>query len=151
MAEIRRARPEDLTALLGLVRAFYLVDAHDYDPDRVTAALRPMLADDSLGQVWVVDDEGGLTGYAIVTWTWSLESGGRDCILDEIYVEEGGHGHGSALLRHALDQAREFGALACFLETEAPNDRARAFYARHGFVSEQSVWMSRPLATPRGD
>ena len=111
----------------------------------MTAALRPMLDDDTLGQVWVVDDEGVLTGYAIVTWTWSLESGGRDCILDEIYVADAGRGRGSALLSHALDHASTFGAMAVFLETEAPNERARGFYVRHGFVVEDSVWMSRPL------
>jgi hypothetical protein len=31
------------------------------------------------------------------------------------------------------------------LETEAPNDRARAFYARSGFGAETSTFMSRYL------
>jgi GNAT superfamily N-acetyltransferase len=88
---------------------------------------------------------GGLQGYAMVSWTWSLESGGRDCILDEIYVREPGHGHGASLIEFAIGRAEDFGARAIFLETEAPNARARRFYASHGFRVEDSIWMSAPL------
>lgn len=144
---VRRATPDDLGALLVLVREFYVVDAHAYDEALIVPALAPMLADDALGQVWIVDADGP-AGYAIVTWTWSLESGGRDCILDEIYVREPGAGRGSALIEHAIGAAQAFGARALFLETEAPNARARRFYARHGLAAEDSVWMSTPLPRP---
>ena len=142
----RRATPADLEPLLGLIAEFYDVDHHPYDRAHVEPALLPLLIDDSLGQVWVLDEgEDRLTGYVMVTWSWSVESGGRDCILDEIFVQEQGAGQGSRLLAHALRAARAFGARAVFLETEAPNDAARRFYARHGFVVEDSVWMSAPL------
>lgn len=145
MGVVRRAGEADLDDLLVLVQAFCRADHHDYDEARVRAGLEPMLAGDDLGQVWVLDGPGGPAGYAIVTWSWSLESGGRDCILDEIYVEPTGAGYGSLLLRHALHAARAAGALAVFLETEAHNGPARRFYARHGFAVEDSVWMSAPL------
>ena len=91
------------------------------------------------------DSEGGLTGYAVVTWSYSLESGGHDCILDEIYVERRSSGTGSRLLAAAMEGAVEAGARAVFLETEAHNQRVRSFYVRHGFRVEDSVWMSRSL------
>ena len=34
-----------------------------------------------------------------------------------------------------------------FLETEAPNERARRFYQRHDFTTEDSIWLSRDLTT----
>jgi len=145
----RRADVDDLDSLLPLVREFYEVDRHPYDEPRVVGALRPLLADDALGQVWVVEASGHLRGYAVVTWSYSLESGGRDCILDEIYVASTSAGLGSNLLAAALDGARSLGAGAIFLETEAHNDRARSFYGRHGFEIEDSVWMSRPLDSMR--
>jgi GNAT superfamily N-acetyltransferase len=142
----RRAHTGDLRPLLALIAEFYEIDVHDYDEERIIPALEPMLVDDALGQVWVLEDESmRLTGYLIVTWTWSLESGGRDCIVDEIYVRETGHGNGARLLEHGLAEAVSFGARAAFLETEAPNDAARRFYLRHGFVAEDSIWMSTPL------
>ena len=147
MAEVRRARPADEGPLLGLIREFYSVDRHDYDEQHVATALRPLLEDDALGQVWLLDGPDGPSGYVIVTWTWSLESGGRDCILDEIYVRDTGLGLGGELLEHALSAAEDFGARAVFLETEAHNDRARRFYAEHGLQAEESIWMS--MALPR--
>lgn len=142
---VRRAVSSDLDALLPLIRSFYVVDRHEYDEVRVSAALGPLLAGDDWGQVWVLDTPSGLGGYVIITWSYSLESGGPDCILDEIYVAETGHGHGSQLLARALDEARAWGAAAMFLEAEAHNRRVLPFYIRHGFGVEDSVWMSRPL------
>jgi len=30
-----------------------------------------------------------------------------------------------------------------FLETELHNERVRGFYERHGFVADDSIWMTR--------
>jgi GNAT superfamily N-acetyltransferase len=151
---IRRAGPGDLESLLPLVRSFYALDRHPYDDAVVRGALGPLLADDRYGQVWLLlgaDGRQDVTGYAIVTWSYSLESGGPDSILDEIYVADRSRGQGSALLAHAMDAERAGGARVMYLETEEHNSRVRTFYARHGFAAETSVWMSRELtATSAG-
>jgi GNAT superfamily N-acetyltransferase len=144
-AAARRATRADLDALWPLLESFYAIDGHAFDPVRVRTALVPLLADDTYGQVWVVEQDGVLGGYAIVTWTYSLESGGLDCILDELYVQDRSRGVGAGLVQAALAGAHDHGALAVFLETEAPNERARSFYRRHGFTVEDSVWMRRDL------
>ncbi|HTJ33278.1 MAG TPA: GNAT family N-acetyltransferase [Dactylosporangium sp.] len=141
---VYRGGPDDLDGLLPLVREFCDADRHEFDAARVTRALRPLLESDEHGQVWLLGDRGG---YAVVTWGWSLESGGREALLDEIYVRERGGGHGSALLARVLTAAAEAGAAAMFLETEAHNERVRGFYARHGFDTETSIWMSRTLGS----
>lgn len=137
---IRRAAPEDLGALLGLVREFYLVDGHDYDHDALVRALGPLLDGDEHGGVWLFD-----TGYAVLTWGYSLESGGRDALLDEFYVRDRGRGTGSAVLAELADVARAAGASRVFLETERPNHAARRFYRRSGFTEEDSTWLSLVL------
>ena len=145
MALVRRADPADLDALLPLVAEFCAVDGHEFAPARVGSALRPLLADDGLGQVWVLADDGGLGGYAVVTWGWSLEAGGREALLDELYVRERNQGNGALLLEAAAVGSRAAGASRLFLETESANAAVRRFYARHGFAAEESVWMQRPL------
>ena len=145
MALVRRADPADLDALLPLVAEFCAVDGHEFAPARVGSALRPLLADDGLGQVWVLADDGGLGGYAVVTWGWSLEAGGREALLDELYVRERNQGAGALLLEAAAVGSRAAGASRLFLETESANAAVRRFYARHGFAAEDSVWMQRPL------
>ncbi|MGM1062138.1 GNAT family N-acetyltransferase [Saccharothrix sp. Mg75] len=137
---IRRADPTDLPALLPLVREFYEVDEHAYDEGVVTAALGPLLRDDAHGQVWLFD-----TGYAVLTWGYSLESGGRDALLDEFYVRNRGDGVGGAVIAELVERARGAGARKVFLETEDRNEAARRFYRRHGFADEASTWLSREL------
>ncbi len=139
---IRRAGADDRAVLLELIAEFCAVDRHEFDPVRVGNGLGPLLDDDRHGQVWIVDDDRGRpAGYAIVTWSWSIESGGRDALLDEIYVRKRGKGSGAVLLDHAKKEARRAGAAVMALETEAHNHDARRFYTRHGFATEDSVWM----------
>lgn len=141
----RRAALSDLEGLVPIIRSFYEVDRHEFHEATVRSALTPLLVDDTFGQVWVTEDGGVIIGYAVVTWSYSLESGGRDCILDEIFVERRSRGAGSQLLEMALAGAERAGARAVFLETELHNVRVRSFYVRHGFTEEDSVWMSRSL------
>ncbi|WP_238019692.1 GNAT family N-acetyltransferase [Dactylosporangium sp. AC04546] len=151
MSAVRRAEPSDLPSLLPLTREFCEADQHDYDEARIVRALAPLLHDDTHGQVWVVtspSDPSALSGYAVVTWGWSLESGGREALLDEIYVRDRGNGVGEVLLRHAMGAAAAASASTMFLETEAHNARVRRFYARLGFAEESSVWMSGALSLP---
>jgi ribosomal protein S18 acetylase RimI-like enzyme len=142
---VRRAVPADLAALLPLNAEFCAIDGHPFDEALVRRALGPLLADDTHGEVWVLQRDAALLGYAVITWGYSLESGGREALLDEVYVRDRGHGLGGLLVRACLAAAARSGATRTFLETESHNERVRRFYARHGFVEEPSTWMSRDL------
>lgn len=143
---IRRAGPDDTTALLPLVEEFCRVDRHPFDPEVVRRALAPLLESDDLGVVWlIVDERGEPGGYAVITWGYSLESGGRDALLDEFFVQERGGGQGGVALSEMLADCRRRGMARMFLETEGANTAVRRFYARHGFEVEDSVWMSLVL------
>jgi GNAT superfamily N-acetyltransferase len=142
-ASLRRACSADLEILLPLVEEFCAVDAHPFDAAFVRRALGPLLEDDRHGVVWLIGDP--VQGYAVITWSYSLESGGSDALLDEIYLRERGRGAGSAALQAMFDDLRERGITRIFLETEDHNARARRFYGRNGFVIEPSIWMSADL------
>ena len=150
---VARAGFDDQAHLLTLIREFYEIDHHEYRESRVLAGLVPLLADDRYGQVWLITSHAGAPtkadGYAIVTWSWSLESGGLDCILDEVYLGQRGHGRGTRALEEIVDAAAAAGARAMFLETEAHNERVRRFYSRLGFTIEDSIWMSWQLPAQR--
>ena len=137
---IRRAESNDLDQLVALHREFCEVDDHPFDGGRARAAFGPLLGDDTRGVVWIVDEPGA---YAVLTWGWSIEAGGPEAVLDEIFVTDRGAGVGSQLIEHVLADGRRRGLARIFLETEAPNTSVRSLYERHGFVSDDSVWMSR--------
>ena len=139
MVDIRRAVPGDLDRLVDLHREFCAVDAHPFDVGRATAALAPLLDDDRHGVVWIVDSP---PAYAVLTWGWSIEGGGAEAVLDEIFVAERDAGVGSSLIQHVLDDGRRRGLSRILLETETHNQRVREFYERYGFRVDASVWMA---------
>ena len=123
-----------------------MLDGHVFEAGRVKPALVPLLASDELGVVHLVEEEGWALGYAIVTWGYSLESGGRDALIDEIYIRDRGSGVGTFLLAAILEDLKARNIPRLTLETEKANEAARRFYSRHGFVAEDSVWMSLDLS-----
>lgn len=134
MVTVRRATRADVPALMALM--------HEFDADTAEAGVAPLLDGDVHGVIWVTDT---LDAYAVVTWGWSVEAGGAEAILDEIYVRDRNTGVGSALIEHLHTDCAARGVRRIFLETEAANTAARRLYARHGYRAEDSVWMARWL------
>ena len=139
MVAVRRAGQGDLDALVDLHREFCAVDSHPFDLERARAGFAPLLDDDTHGVVWIVDAS---PAYAALTWGWSIEAGGAEAVLDEIFVADRNHGVGSELLDHVLADGRRRGLARIFLETEAHNDQVRRFYERHGFRADDSIWLA---------
>lgn len=139
-----RATLDDLPELLVMIREFCDIDGHDFDKQRIRTTLPALLEGDDYGLVWKIGNP--TDGYAVVTWGYSLESGGREALIDEIYIRSRNSGTGSLAMSAILDECRDRGCQVVFLETEAHNERVRRFYARSGFVQDDSVWMSQRLA-----
>jgi len=140
---LQRARMEHLPLMLTLVSEFCVTDQHTFDPDRVTRALVPLLEDDAHGVVYLADNE---QGYVVITWGYSLESGGREALIDEIYLRRRGEGRGGKVMDALFVEMAARGVVKMFLETETHNHRARRFYARQGFDEDDSIWMSRQIS-----
>ena len=129
--------------MLTLVSEFCVTDQHTFDPDRVTRALVPLLEDDAHGVVYLADNE---QGYVVITWGYSLESGGREALIDELYLRRRGEGRGGKVMDALFVEMAARGVVKMFLETETHNHRARRFYARQGFDEDDSIWMSRQIS-----
>src|SRR5690606_2203677 len=56
---VRRAGPDDMETLLTLVAEYCEADGHAFDPEGARAALEPLLAGDTVGTAWVIDEEDG--------------------------------------------------------------------------------------------
>jgi ribosomal protein S18 acetylase RimI-like enzyme len=96
--------------------------------------------------ILVAQDE-ELLGYLVMSFGWGIESGGKEALIDEVYISPSARdqGLGSALAELAIEHAKENGVKAIFLETEKPNDRVRKLYSRLGFEQEDSVWLRKEL------
>ena len=127
------AEAGDLARLVELHREYCTHDEHPFVERIARAGFEPLLRRRARRRV----DRRRPRGYAVLTWGWSIEGGGLEAVLDEIYVTKRGEGIGSALIDRVLDDARRAGLARMFLETEAPNS-AGPVACTHATVSSPS-------------
>jgi ribosomal protein S18 acetylase RimI-like enzyme len=144
--KLRSATVDDLALVLPRTRALNDhegIDVSDADLDR---ALRKLLADESLGGVWLIEDAGKPVGYAIVTFGYDLEFGGRDAWLTELYVddEHRAKGAGSAALALLDEELRAHQVRALHLQVR-PENPALRLYERAGFSRSPRLLLTRRL------
>lgn len=129
-----RGGPRDLQEILALRAAYCAEDGVAAEPSG-GQALEALLGRPDLGAVWLVRVERRAVGYAAVCYGYSLELGGRDAFVDELFVTEElrGQGLGRKLLEKALAAGRAEGVKAFHLEVSEDNEAAQALYADFGF------------------
>jgi ribosomal protein S18 acetylase RimI-like enzyme len=134
MHSITDATLGDIGALTEQIAHYYAHDGLPFDAARVAQALEDMMHANR-GRAWLVRVDGTIAGYAIVVWSYSLEYGGIEAVLDELYLqpEARGTGLGRELMEHVVHEAKNAGAVVLRLETEPENGAARAFYTKLGF------------------
>jgi len=142
------AGPDDLDALLPMLERFSASQGLDFDAAVARRALGELLARPELGCVYRIVEAGATVGYGALTFGWSLEWGGRDAFVDEIYLEapQRGRGLGRAALRALMDEARAHGVRALHLEVDADNAPAQALYRSAGFAGSERRLLSRRLS-----
>jgi ribosomal protein S18 acetylase RimI-like enzyme len=144
----RVAGAADLDPLVAMMREFYAHESIPFDEPVARAAMEAMLRDGSLGRIWLVRDGERTGGYVALTLGWSLEYGGRDAFLDEIFLEPPlrGRGIGERAVELAAQACRELGVRALHLEVERANTRAQALYRKQGFVDHDRYLLTRRIA-----
>jgi ribosomal protein S18 acetylase RimI-like enzyme len=145
---IRRATLNDLSLLMGFVKAYYAHDRIPFNETASRAALTDLLAHEQLGQGWLVCADHQPIGYAVLAFGYSLEFHGRDAFLDELYLEAGyrGQGIGTQVMHHLESAASSLDIRAIHLEVERDNKGAQRFYESLGFQARSRFFsMSKRL------
>ena len=143
----RRATDADLSSLLTMMEDFNAIEAIAFDRASFAPRLERLIGDVALGGALVCTIDGAAVGYALVTWGYDLEFGGRDAFLTELYLVPGARGRGIG--RQALAAAEAFaranGAHALHLLVRHDNTPARALYEGTGFVTQPRLVMTKRL------
>jgi ribosomal protein S18 acetylase RimI-like enzyme len=147
MTGIRPATPLDLEAVLALHRDFFAEEGYPFREEESRANLGRLLEEPGLGRVFVMDEDGTAVGYLVLTFGFSLEFGGRDGLVDELYVspEHRGRGLGTRALEVASAACREQGIRAVHLHVERSKEGAQALYRRAGFVAHRRDIMTKRI------
>ncbi|MEM1076122.1 MAG: GNAT family N-acetyltransferase [Pseudomonadota bacterium] len=135
-ASLTLAGPAHLDKLEALVTAFHAEEDIDLDAEKRREGLVPLLDGVPHGAAYLIGPERAPIGYVVITFGWSLEFGGLDGFIDEIYIRPGVRGRGIATetlqtLPRVMAQA---GLKALHLEVNRNAERAQRLYARAGFT-----------------
>lgn len=147
-AALTLAKPEHLHPLLTLVAAFHEEAGITSTPDSREAGIFPLLQGVPHGAIYLLGPARAPIGYIVICFGWSVEFGGLDAIVDELFIRPGVRGRGIATealiaLPRALSGA---GLRAIHLEVDRTNDKAIALYKRAGFAPRDSyIFMSKAL------
>ncbi len=149
MKSLHLAGPDDADRVLPLVAAFHAERGFDTDAEHQAGAIMPLLEGSPHGAIWLVGPRKAPVGYIVVTFGWSVEFGGLDAIVDEIYIRAAvrGRGMGGEALDGIAKALREAGVRALHLEVDGKDARAQRFYARARFQPRDGyMFMSRVLS-----
>jgi GNAT superfamily N-acetyltransferase len=143
---LRAASLVDLPLLTPLVQAHHEAAGFAYEEEPARQALQQLVTTARLGRVWWVDWEGAPIGYAVLTFSFSVEFQGQYAVLDEVYLlpEHQGKGHFKHLIALVEAHCWRWGVRTLRLEVETKNARAQRAYHKVGFRAHD-----RPLMTKR--
>lgn len=151
-SSIVQAESADIPALHELMREFYACERLDFT-EAVRVALRHLVTDENLGYVLLLAAHTELAGrenigYAVVTFGFSLEFGGRFALLDELYVREPyrNHGFGSQTLQLLELRCVQSGIETMRLEVDRVNAAAQSLYRKRGYGDHGRDFLTKPLA-----
>lgn len=134
MITTRRATTEDVPLLVALMREFYAESEFLLDSQWAAESFCALLSDNSKGAAWVVYHGAELAGYVVLTLRHSMEYGGLDAFVDDLYVRPGHRrqGLGRAALNTLLAECERRNLQALHAEAGRDNAAAQALYRSFG-------------------
>jgi GNAT superfamily N-acetyltransferase len=145
IAGFRLAAPSDRVVLGEMIRAYYVYDGHEIDDAIIEASLDAALVENHHIRIWVIEIGKEAAGYMAVAIGFTIEAGGNDGFLDELFLKEKyrGHGIGRQAVEFAIAACPALGIRRLSLEVERPNTRAKRLYEDVGFFAHDRILMSR--------
>jgi GNAT superfamily N-acetyltransferase len=147
---IKRASPNDVQLLVTMMAEFYAEGGFPLNQQRATEAFATLLADERLGCVWFIQADGQEVGYVVLTLCFSMEYGGPNAFVDDLFVRLPFRwaGLGTAALTEVRTFCAERGVRAVHVETGRDNTAAQVVYRRVGFTQTDRQLLTLRLANP---
>ncbi|GIK52965.1 MAG: hypothetical protein BroJett014_19380 [Planctomycetota bacterium] len=148
---MRRASTRDIPALITLMEAFYAESAYPLDHAAAQRGFAALMADERLGQVWLIEEGAKIAGYAVLTFRFGMEFGGLMAAVDDLYIAPQSRNKGLAktALKEIRERCKAAGITAITVEVSPNNAPALAAYRHAGFTEAKDrqllvVELSRP-------
>jgi diamine N-acetyltransferase len=141
----RPATDQDVDTLVSLCRELNEHDGTPFHEERHRPAIAELIAHPEWGRIFLIETEGEVAGYAVLALGFSLEFGGRDAFLDELFVRTPyrQRGLGTEAMNFVGKVAQSLGVRALHLEVERTNLSAQEFYRKLGFKDHSRYLMTK--------
>jgi ribosomal protein S18 acetylase RimI-like enzyme len=147
MPVLKPAEMSDVPSLLKLMSEFYSDQEMKFSEQVAEACLRDLITNPKLGRVFLLQADGALAGYVVLTFCFSLEFHGRFALLDELYVREPFRRRGFSrdVIARAEEVCHNEDMKALRLEVWVGNTIAKSVYQSCGFITEERNLMTKWL------
>ncbi|MBE0452311.1 GNAT family N-acetyltransferase [Roseovarius autotrophicus] len=151
MTALTLARPDDLARLLAMVMAREAERGQAVDEAALGAALMPLLEGSPHGAAYLVGPPRAPIGYVLLSFGWSVASGGLVGRVEVLHIRRAvrGRGIGAEVLVSLPRALAGVGLRALDVAVARENTRARALFERRHFVARDDEVTMR-LALPEG-
>jgi len=142
-----RSTLDDVELLLDLMNQLYEHDGQTFDRPHARSATVQLIETPSAGRIWLLRSGGTTAGYIVLTFGFSIEFGGRDALVDELFLipEYRGRGWGKRALAFAFEQCRAANVEAVHVDVNVVNQHASSVYRAAGFVQPERRRMTKWL------
>jgi ribosomal protein S18 acetylase RimI-like enzyme len=132
---IRVAVADDFALLLPLMYGYYSDDGLTF-VDTNASAMKRLLSEPQWGAVLLATVQGKPVGYVVLCIGFSVELGGSEAFVDELYVHPDFRKQGIAqrLLAEVEITAKERGVKALHLEVDPDNRVAQSLYESRNYT-----------------
>ncbi len=135
MIEFHVLKETDIEIIVPMMQEFYAIDNYPFDQEMTKKLFQTFIANEDLGNCWLISNQQNFVGYVILTYVFSFEYRGKIAFLDELYVNEKarGKGIGKAALQFVHEEALKNDLKIIYLEMEFHNEKAKNLYLKNGF------------------
>ena len=138
--QLKQVLETDVNELADLVVEYHEFEGIQSDRERNARVLMPLLSGDSShGRVWFIRNNDINIGYVAITFCYSIEFGGRESFIDEIFIRssERGKGLGRKALTRVVEELISQDFKAIHLEVDINNLVAKSLYKDMGFKQRE--------------
>jgi ribosomal protein S18 acetylase RimI-like enzyme len=135
----RAATVPDIPVLVDLMEEFHAEAGYPLDRERAAASFTALLGNPALGAAWLLRDDEGPVGYVVLTLRFSMEYGGLEASIDDLFVRPSSRRRG--LARRAVEalflECARRGVRAVQVVVGRDNPAAQALYRGFGLVAPE--------------
>jgi len=138
-AVVRSAAKNDIPVLVELMREFYAESKYSLDGDWAVRSFNQLLHSADRGAAWISFLGSDPAGYVVLTTRHSMEFGGLDGFVDDLFVRPAfrRHGVGTSLLTELFRECSKRRVLAAHIVLGSDNAPGQALCRRFGLSNNE--------------